>query len=102
MEDHSGANLSEREANQLSLTAPPGVETGSDSGVHPPLADQIEEGADKSPEVRPASVAATGSSGLFTDDEFLPVFEAALDLPRSPVAPKSPAKRASGTEEDDD
>jgi len=102
MEDHSSASLSEREANQPALTGPPSEETASNSGMHPPLADRIEEGAHRSPEVRPASDAAAGSSALFTDDEVLPVFEAALDLPRPPVAPKTPAKRASGTEEGDD
>jgi hypothetical protein len=102
MEDHSSASLSEREANQPALTGPPGEEMGSGSGMHPPLADQTEEGAHRSQEVRPASGAAADSSGLFTDDEVLPVFEAALDLPRSPVAPKAPAERFSGTEEADE
>jgi putative transposase len=102
MEEHSSGSLSERETNQSALTAPPAAETASNSSTHPPLAGQKEEGAHSSPEVSPAPDARAGSSGLFTDDEILPVFDAALDLPRSSAAPKAPAKPVSSTEEGDD
>jgi putative transposase len=99
MEDHTSAGLSEQEANQSPIASPPGEETASNSGSHPSLADQAEEGAQRSPEVRPPSDAAVAPSDLFTDDQALPVFEAALDLPRSPVAQNARANEASGTEE---
>jgi putative transposase len=98
MEDHSGASVSKREANQPGLTAPPDDESGSSSGMHDPLSEHTENGLHPSP----VSDAVVGSPSLFTDDEVLPVFEAALDLPRSPVAPKAPAQRVPGTEEVDD
>jgi hypothetical protein len=74
MEGHSSARLSVREADQPALTGPTGEEMGSSSGMHPPLANQTGEGAHRSPEVDLASEAAADSSGLFTDDEVLPVF----------------------------
>jgi putative transposase len=98
MEDHSGASLSKREANQPGLIAPPDDESGSSSGMHDPLREHTENGLHPSP----APDAVVGSPSLFTDDEDLPVFEAALDLPRSPLAPKAPAQRAPAREESDD
>jgi len=102
MGDHTSASLSEREANQTTHTGPPGEDIASSPGMPPPLPHQTEESAHRSPEIRSTSVTGAGSSGLFTDDEVLPVFEAGLDLPRSPATPKAPTQDASATEKGDD
>ncbi len=86
IESHTVAHLPEREAHQSSITGPPGDETVNSSGLHIPVTQQ--------PEVSPAASgegdllfdATAGRLSVFTDDEILPVFEAALDLPR-PLAP---------------
>ena len=102
MEDHSSASLSEQEANQAAFAGPPGDESGSSSGVRVPLTEHAEKCSHPSSEAPPAPDAEASSPGLFADDEDLPVFEAALDLPRPAAAPKAPAKPVSSTEEGDD
>jgi putative transposase len=90
MEDHARTHPSDRSTTQAALTGPPDGELPSRSSMHQPL------------EVRPVPDATAGQLDVYTDDEILPVFEAALDLPR-PLAP-TPAsvKGTSATEKADD
>ena len=88
MQDHTGDNLSERGLNQLAPTGPPGEESASAEVSH------------SSPEIHPALEVATVAHTLFTDDEILPVFEAALDLPRSPIV-QTPEEGTTITEDGD-
>ncbi len=88
MQDHTGDSLSERGLNQVALMGPPGEERASTEVSH------------SSPEIHPALEVAAVSHTLFTDDEILPVFEAALDLPRSPIV-QAPEEGTSVTEDGD-
>jgi len=88
MEDHTPATLPEPVANPPALAAAPGAEV---AGL-PSRQRQLTEGGQNQPrslEVPFTSDPITIRVEAFRDDETLPVFEAALDLPRSPtvVAP---------------
>ena len=90
MEDHAKALTSERSTTQAALTGRQDGDLLSRSGMH------------RLPEVPPVLDAPAGQRDVFNDDGILPVFEAALDLPR-PLAP-TPAsvKGTSATEKADD
>jgi len=77
-------------ANQATLTVPPEGTLLGRSAVHSP------------PEVHVAPGTPTIQLEVFADDEILPVFEAALDLPRSLAPTPTPVNGASTTEEADD
>lgn len=90
MENHTRAIPSEGAEGQAALTGLQDGELLSHSGMKQPV------------EVHPAPDTPTGQLDVFTDDEMLPVFEAALDLPH-PLAPmQGSANHASTTEEADD
>jgi putative transposase len=90
MENHSSTLPLDQPANQATLTVPPEGTLLGRSVVHSP------------PEVHVAPDTPTIQLEVFADDEILPVFEAALDLPR-PLAPTpTPVNGASATEEADD
>jgi len=99
MEDYTTASLPEPAANQPALADPPGVES---AGMQTPVAQQTEASSPTSPEFAPLPDTTAGRLSIFTDDEVLPVFEAALDLPRSSIAPAAPIDSASGTEDADE
>ena len=85
MEDHTPATLPEPVANPPALAAAPGAEV---TGL-PRRQRQLTEGGQnqaRSSEVPFTSDSITIRVEAFRDDETLPVFEAALDLPRSPTA----------------
>ena len=84
LEDHTKAILSERATNQPALTGSPSGELPRGSGMYPPLTEQTEEDAHPSREVGSAPDRTAGHPSVFADEEILPVFEAALDLPHSP------------------
>jgi putative transposase len=90
MENHATPMSLDRPPNQSAPTEPVDGELPRHSGKPQP------------PEVYPTSDGPAGQLDVFTDDEILPVFEAALDLPR-PLAP-TPAfvSAASTTEEAND
>lgn len=83
MEDHTKATLSERIPPALSASQGDGV-----SGVRGPQRQlpEPEQNQPGFPEVPPTSDPNSKRVEAFTDVEDLPVFEAALDLPRSPAA----------------
>jgi hypothetical protein len=83
MEDHTKATLSERIPPALSVSPGDGV-----AGVRGPQRQlpEPEQNQPGSPEVPPTSDPNSTRVEAFTDVEDLPVFEAALDLPRSPAA----------------
>jgi len=85
LEHHPGASLSERGASQLALPGPPSGEGINGQGRHDPLREETAEGSHPSPEVCPAPDKTASRLSVFIDDEILPVFEAGLDLPRSPI-----------------
>jgi putative transposase len=85
MEDHTGVTLSEGGVNQLLLPSSTGEERASTIDIHAPNPEQP-----TSPDVRPAS-----SPNAFADDDVLPVFEAALDMPYPPIAAPVLAKGTS-------
>jgi putative transposase len=99
MEDYTGGSLSGQVMNQPALPGPSGGESAGSSGEHHPLTQLTEEGSHLSPEVRLAADATADRPGVFTDDENLPVFEAALDLPRSLTTAAAPVNAASLAEE---
>ena len=74
MENHATPMPLDRPPNQAAPTEPADGELPRHSGKPQP------------PEVYPTSDGPAGQLDVFTDDEILPVFEAALDLPR-PLAP---------------
>jgi putative transposase len=85
MGDHTPATLPEPVANPPALAAAPGAEV---TGL-PSRQRQLTEGGQnqaRSSEVPFTSDPITIRVEAFRDDETLPVFEAALDLPRSPTA----------------
>ena len=90
MENHARTLPLDRPGNQAAPTGSRDGELLSYSGVHQP------------PEVHPEPDAPAGQLDVFTDDEILPVFEAALDLPRPLVTVAVPAKGTPTTEESDD
>ena len=85
MANHASTDLSQPAVHHASL--PSLVVDGQKSDASP--SPVLELGAD---------VAMAGRPNAFTDTEILPVFEAALDLPRSPIAPTAPVNSADGTE----
>ena len=90
MENHTRAIPSEGAESQAALTGPPDGELLSHLGMEQPA------------EVHPPPDTPTGQLDVFADDEILPVFEAALDLPH-PLAPtQGSANEASTREEADD
>jgi hypothetical protein len=89
MENHTGAIHSEPPQNQAALTVLPDGALLSRSGMHSSLG------------VHPAPDTPTAHLDMFTDDEILPVFEAALDLP-PPLAPTPASANGAATEEADD
>ena len=102
LEDHTGASLSEQGASQPALPGSPGDGGPVGSGVHGPPPQETKEGSPPSPKVRPTPDEPAVRRDAFTDDEILPVFEAGLDLPRSPIATAAPASRTSLPEEVDE
>lgn len=84
MEDHTQATLAEPVANPPAHSAPPGAGVPGVQGAQRQLAEAAQD-PPRSPEIIPASDPITSRVEGFTDDEDLPVFEAALDLPRSPT-----------------
>jgi putative transposase len=85
MEDHTQAALPEPVANPPALSAPPGAEVAGLPGTQRQLGEG-EQNQLRSPEVPLTFDPITIRVETFRDDETLPVFEAALDLPRSPTA----------------
>jgi putative transposase len=84
MEDHTKAMPIESLANPPALSASPGAGvTGVPGAQRQPT--EAEQNQPASPKVSPTSDPLTSRVEAFTDDETLPVFEAALDLPRSPT-----------------
>jgi putative transposase len=83
MEDHTKATLSERIPPALSVSPGDGV-----AGVRGPQRQlpEPEQNQPGPPEIPPTSDPNSTRVEAFTDVEDLPVFEAALDLPRSPAA----------------
>ena len=99
---HKSVTFRSEAANQRLLSSLPGEERAGAAGMHHLFPVQAEQGQHRPPEVRPLPDATAGQLDVFTDDEILPVFEAALDLPR-PLAPTpASANGASATEEADD
>lgn len=102
MEDHTGGSPSGQMMNQPDLTGPSGDKSAGSSAKHDPLAQLTEEGPHRSPELRLVADATADRPGVFTDDETLPVFEAALDLPRSLTSTAALANASFIEEEADD
>jgi len=97
LEDHTRASLSERVAHQPVVTDPAGDEVPSGPDMQPHLTDRAAGSREPAPEASPAP-ESIARPDVFTDDEILPVFEADLDLPRSPVATAAAGNNAPGTE----
>jgi hypothetical protein len=85
MANHACTDLSQTAVHHASL--PSLVVDGQKSDASP--SPVLELGADD---------AMAGRPSAFTDAEILPVFEAALDLPRSSMAPPAPVNSSAGTE----
>jgi putative transposase len=100
MDDHTKATFAERVANPPALPAPSGARVPGIPGAQrrPPEAEQNQLG---SPEVPPSTDPVSRRVEAFTDDEDLPVFEAALDLPRSPTS-APPTESVAVMERDND
>ena len=82
MEEHTEATHEEPVANPRAFSA----QTGAGASGTPVTQRQPTEAEQNQPacsKVSPASDPITSQVEAFTDDETLPVFEAALDLPRS-------------------
>src|SRR5439155_4666293 len=82
MENHTGTGILERAVSQPVLPNPP-------AEVMAAIGRKTEASPAGPPDLDPALEVTTGRLSFFTDDEILPVFEAALDLPRSPLGPKA-------------
>jgi hypothetical protein len=100
--DHTGAGFSEQGASQLYLAGPPGDEGAGGQSMHHPLPEGTAESAQASPGVCPVPDETNSRLSVFADDEILPVFEAGLDLPRSPIATADSANGVSRPEEVDE
>ncbi len=85
MEDHTKALGAEGLANPPALSVPSAGSVAGVPATHPQSTEEAEKGQHRSSEVPPTFDSITRIEA-FTDDETLPVFEAALDLPRSPAA----------------
>jgi putative transposase len=85
MEDQTTATFAESVANPPALSAPPIAGVPGVPGTQCQLTE-AEQNQPGPPEVRPTSDPLTSRVEAFTDEEVLPVFEAALDLPHLPTA----------------
>jgi len=85
MEDHTKAISAEGLANPPAISVPSAGSVAGVPATHPQFTEEAEQGQHRSSEVPPTFDSITRIEA-FTDDETLPVFEAALDLPRSPAA----------------
>jgi len=101
LEDHTKATLSERARNQLALAGSPSDDLPNSSGMRLPLMQQTQENAHASRGVGVPDTTA-GRPSLFADEEILPVFEAALDLPHSPIKTAASSNGISVRREADD
>ena len=81
MEDHASASSSERVASQPALAVRSWWGVCGSSGDASACSRRAEKGQHRLG-ARSGSDRMAGRSDAFTDDEILPVFEAALDLPR--------------------
>ncbi|MGD0778624.1 MAG: Mu transposase C-terminal domain-containing protein, partial [Candidatus Solibacter sp.] len=95
LEDHTRASLSEQGANQVGVPGGAGDEGAGGLGVNRPP-QEARESSPPSPKLRPAADEPAGRLSDFSDDEILPVFEAGLDLPRSPTATAASASGVAG------
>ena len=102
MEGQTPVNLPMLAADQPDLADPLGEEKANRLGVQSPSAQSAEASPPASPEIGPRLDTSAGRVGLFTDDEILPTFEAALDLPCSSIAPAPPRHGSSDTEAADE
>ena len=101
MEDPTKATLSEQARNQPALAGSPNDDLPSSSGMRLPLTQQTQENAHASRGVGVPDTTA-GRPSFFADEEILPVFEAALDLPHSPIKTAASSNGISVRREADD
>jgi putative transposase len=95
MENQTCTSLPKREVTQAALPGPPADEpaaVGRMTKASPLASSELDAPSD----------ATAGRLSAFTDDDVLPVYEAALDLPRSSIGPTVPIGSASGMEHADE
>lgn len=102
LENHTCTSLPERAVSQAALLGPPADEVASRLSMPPPFEQKTAASPPAVAQLGPTPDATAGRLSVFTDDDILPVYEAGLDLPRSPTVPTTGNKGAPVAEETDD